>query len=93
MIGLACLTAPEKDVEALMSLVERDPKTTLKVDLKAGTCQAPGLTVAVSIPDHVRDTLMTGAWDTTGLLLDRYEDVNAVSSRLPYLSGFSSSPR
>jgi 3-isopropylmalate/(R)-2-methylmalate dehydratase small subunit len=93
MIGLACLTASEKDVEALMSLVERDPGTTLKVDLKAGTCQAPGLTVAVSIPDHVRDTLMTGAWDTTGLLLDRYEDVNAVSSRLPYLSGFSSSPR
>jgi len=93
MIGLACLTAPEKDVEALMSLVERDPKTTLKVDVKAGTCQAPGLTIAVSIPDHVRDTLMTGAWDTTGLLLDRYEDVNAVSSRLPYLSGFSSSPR
>jgi hypothetical protein len=47
----------------------------------------------VSIPDHVRDTLMTGAWDTTGLLLDRYEDVNAVSSRLPYLSDFSSSLR
>ena len=93
MIGLACLTASEKDVAALMSLVERDPKTTLKVDLKAGTCQAPGLTVSVSIPDHVRDTLMTGAWDTTGLLLGRYEEVNAVSSRLPYLSGFSSSPR
>jgi 3-isopropylmalate/(R)-2-methylmalate dehydratase small subunit len=93
MIGLACLTASETDVEALLSLVERVPKTTLKVDLKAGTCQAPGLTVAVSIPDHVRDTLMTGAWDTTGLLLDRYEEVNAVSSRLPYLSGFSSSPR
>jgi 3-isopropylmalate/(R)-2-methylmalate dehydratase small subunit len=93
MIGLACLTASAKDVEALMSLVERDPKTTLKVDLKAGTCQAPGLTIAVSIPDHVRDTLITGAWDTTGLLLDRYEDVNAVSSRLPYLSDFSSSPQ
>jgi 3-isopropylmalate/(R)-2-methylmalate dehydratase small subunit len=93
MIGLACVTASAKDIEALMSLVERDPKATLRVDLQAGTCQAAGLDVAVSIPDHVRDTLMTGAWDTTGLLLDRYEEVNAVSARLPYLTGFSSSPR
>jgi hypothetical protein len=42
----------------------------------------------VSIPDHVRDTLMTGAWDTTGLLLDNYDQVNAVAERLPYLAGF-----
>ena len=93
MMGLACVTASASDIEALMSLVERDPQARLKVDLKAGTCEAPGLTVAVSIPEHVRDTLMTGAWDTTGLLLDHYEQVNAVSARLPYLSGFSSSPR
>jgi 3-isopropylmalate/(R)-2-methylmalate dehydratase small subunit len=93
MMGLACVTAPAKDIEALMSLVERDPKVAFTIDLSAGTCQAPGITVAISIPDHVRDTLMTGAWDTTGLLLDNYEQVNAVSARLPYLSGFSSSPR
>jgi 3-isopropylmalate/(R)-2-methylmalate dehydratase small subunit len=88
MIGLACVTASAKDVEALISLVERHPQAVLKVDLKAGTCQAPGMTVAISIPDHVRDALMAGAWDTTGLLLDDYEQVNAVSARLPYLNGF-----
>ncbi len=93
MIGLACVTASAADVEALMSLVERQPETPLKVDIGAGTCQALAMTVRVGIPDHVRDTLMTGAWDTTGLLLDRYEQVNAVSARLPYLTGFSSSPR
>jgi 3-isopropylmalate/(R)-2-methylmalate dehydratase small subunit len=93
MIGLACVTASANDVEALMALVDRDPGTTLTIDLKAGTCQAPGITVSVSVPEHVRDSLMTGAWDTTGLLLDRYEQVNATSVRLPYLDGFSPSPR
>lgn len=93
MIGLACVTAPARDVESLMSLVARDAEALLKIDLGTGTCHSPGLTVAISIPDHVRDTLMTGAWDTTGLLLDRYEQVNAASARLPYLSGFSTSPR
>ena len=90
MIGLACVTASEKDVERLMSLVEGDPSAVLRIDLKAGTCQAPGGAVPISIPDHVRDTLMTGAWDTTGLLLDNYEQVNAVAAKLPYLSGFDS---
>jgi len=88
MIGLACATASAPDVAALMSLVERDPRATLTVDVKAGTCQAPGMTVAISIPDHVRDALMTGAWDTTGLLLDNYAEVTAVAAKLPYLAGF-----
>jgi 3-isopropylmalate/(R)-2-methylmalate dehydratase small subunit len=88
MIGLACVTASGKDVERLMALVEGNPNAVLMIDLRAGTCQAPGLAVPVSIPDHVRDTLMTGTWDTTGLLLDNYEQVNAVAAHLPYLSGF-----
>jgi 3-isopropylmalate/(R)-2-methylmalate dehydratase small subunit len=89
MIGLACVTASREDVDALMSLVERNPQAVLTVDLKAGTCRAPGMTVAISIPDHVRDALMTGAWDTTGLLLDRYGQVDAVAAKLPYLTGFA----
>jgi 3-isopropylmalate/(R)-2-methylmalate dehydratase small subunit len=88
MIGLACVTASASDVEKLMSLVERDPMAVLTIDLKAGLCRAPALTMPVSIPDHVRDTLMTGAWDTTGLLLDNYDQVNAVAARLPYLAEF-----
>jgi 3-isopropylmalate/(R)-2-methylmalate dehydratase small subunit len=88
MIGLACVTASPTDVAALMAMVDGAPNIVLKVDLKAGTCRANGVTIPVSIPDHVRDTLMTGAWDTTGLLLDKYEEVDAVASKLPYLAGF-----
>jgi 3-isopropylmalate/(R)-2-methylmalate dehydratase small subunit len=88
MIGLACATASAPDVESLMSLVEREPNTMLKIDLKTGRCQTSGLTVPIAIPAHVRDALMTGAWDTTGLLIDSYEQVNAVAAKLPYLRGF-----
>ena len=88
MMGLACVTASAKDVEALMSLVDRNPAAALSVDLKAGTCQAPGMTVTISIPDHIRDTLMTGGWDTTGLLIDNYEQVERTAAKLPYLAGF-----
>ena len=88
MIGLACVTAAPRDIEALMAQVERDPATTLHIDLEAGTCKAAGLEIRVSIPANVRDALMTGAWDTTGLLRERYDEVNATAAKLPYLAGF-----
>jgi len=50
-------------------------------------CAAGDLRCAVSLPPNVRDAFATGAWDTTGLLLERYEDVNATSARLPYIAG------
>ena len=39
-------------------------------------------------PPNARDALVTGAWDTTGLLLERYGEVDAVAARLPYIAGF-----
>jgi hypothetical protein len=61
--------------------------TELRVDPKRAHA-AGDVQVKVSIPPNARDALITGAWDTTGLLLDRYDEVDAASARLPYVSGF-----
>jgi 3-isopropylmalate/(R)-2-methylmalate dehydratase small subunit len=89
MIGLPCLTASSADIEVLMRQVELHPATRLDVDLVAGTCVAGDIRVVASLPPHVRDAFVTGAWDTTGLLLDRYAEVDAVAAKLPYIGGFS----
>jgi 3-isopropylmalate/(R)-2-methylmalate dehydratase small subunit len=88
MMGLACATTDVDTVRALMDLVERRPDTVLRVDVAAGTCDVEGTRYRLSVPPNVRDALITGAWDTTGMLLDRFADVETVASRLPYLSGF-----
>ena len=88
MIGLPCVTASPEEVRRLQDLIERSPETEVRIDLVAGTCVAGDLRTNVSIPPNVRDALATGAWDTTGLLLDRYEEVDAASQRLPYVAGF-----
>ena len=85
MIGLACVTASAADVQALMDRIEASPGTIVEVDLLARTCVAGDFRCAVSLPPNVRDALTTGAWDTTGMLLDRYEEVDAASARLPYI--------
>jgi 3-isopropylmalate/(R)-2-methylmalate dehydratase small subunit len=88
MIGLPCVTASAEDVRKLQDLIERSPETEVRVDVEKGTCDAGDLHMPVSIPPNVRDALVSGAWDTTGLLLDRYDEVDAASQRLPYVSGF-----
>jgi hypothetical protein len=67
-----------------MALVERQPATVLALDLQAGTCDAGSVRCAISLPSKVREAFATGAWDTTGMLLDKYEQVRATAERLPY---------
>jgi 3-isopropylmalate/(R)-2-methylmalate dehydratase small subunit len=88
MIGMPCVTAAPADVRTLMDLVEKNPRTELRIDLVAGTCDADGFRCAVSLPPKIREGFITGAWDTTGMLLDHYEQVDATAARLPYVSGF-----
>jgi 3-isopropylmalate/(R)-2-methylmalate dehydratase small subunit len=87
MIGLVCVTASAAHVGALRTVTD-DTKKVLAVDLSALTVTAPGVSVPISLPESTRQALMTGEWDATGLLLERYDEVRAVAARLPYLRGF-----
>lgn len=42
----------------------------------------------VRLPAAARDSFLQGTWDATALLLDRFEEVENVAKRLPYLSGW-----
>jgi 3-isopropylmalate/(R)-2-methylmalate dehydratase small subunit len=88
MIGLPCVTASPDDVRALMERVEARPESRLRVDLQASRCETDSFSCAIALPAHARDALLTGAWDTTGMLLERFDEVNAVGERLPYVHGF-----
>jgi 3-isopropylmalate/(R)-2-methylmalate dehydratase small subunit len=87
-IGLACVTASHDEIDRLMTLVEGTPSTQLELSLKNQTLQAAGRQVPVGIEGPVRDALLTGTWDGTGLLLDDFEVVRGVASRVPYIRGF-----
>jgi 3-isopropylmalate/(R)-2-methylmalate dehydratase small subunit len=89
IIGLPCVTAPPETLRALMARVDARPDAALRIDLGAGTCEVGDFSCAVTMPPHTRDALVTGAWDTTSLLLERYEEVDATAARLPYAGGWS----
>ena len=88
MIGMPCVTASAEDVAAIQERVERNAQARIHIDLAAGTCEVDGFRCTVSMPQKFRDAFLTGAWDSTGMLLDRYEQVDSTAARLPYVSGF-----
>jgi hypothetical protein len=44
--------------------------------------------IAASLPTAIRESFISGQWNPTAMLLDRFEEVKAVAARLPYLNGF-----
>ena len=87
-IGLACVTVAHEEVDRLMAAVERTPSTRLVLSLRDRTLEVAGRQVPVDIEDSVRDALLTGTWDATGMLVDDFDVVRGVASRIPYIRGF-----
>lgn len=87
-LGLPCVTVSRADAAALMEAVEADPRVDVTVDLHQCAVTAGTLRVRAAIPDAARQAFVTGAWDATGLLRARPDEVRALAARLPYLSDF-----
>ncbi len=87
-IGLACVTAARDVVGGLMTRVEADPSVPLALSLADRVLAVGGERLAVTVEDQVRDALLSGTWDATGLLLDDFDVVRGVASRVPYVRGF-----
>ncbi len=41
-----------------------------------------------TLPAALRDAFLSGQWNPTAMLLDRFDEVRAVADRLPYIRGF-----
>jgi 3-isopropylmalate/(R)-2-methylmalate dehydratase small subunit len=87
VLGMPCPTASAATLDALMTAVERDPSTEIVVDLSAMRVAAAGQSYELSLPPAAREAFLDGSWDATGLLLERFDDVRAVASGLPYVTG------
>ncbi len=87
-LGMPCVTATPAAIASLMAVIERRPREPVTVDLRQMRSRAGQVQVAVGLPASVREAFLDGTWDATGLLLERFGEVKAAASRLPYMKGF-----
>ena len=89
-LGIPAVTLTGNVVAELMDLVDKDPASAFTLDLESKTLsRAGGKSYGVDLPDAARSALLSGAWDTTGMLVANREKVAAVAARLPYVDGWA----
>ena len=89
MIGLPCFAADHASVDRLQAAIERSPAVTLDADVAAGIIRAGDIAIQASLPSALRDGFVSGQWNLTAMLLDRFDDVRLTAERLPYLTAFA----
>ena len=88
MMGMPCVVADAMSIDAVQTLIEQDPTVTLAVDVATGVVRAGAIEIRASLPSAVRDAFLSGQWNPTAMLLDRFDEVRGVAEKLPYVSGF-----
>ena len=87
-LGMPCVTGAAAQIARLQDLVTQAPALVVSIDLEAMQLACGDWRMPVSLPPAARESFLDGTWDATGLLLDRYEQVEETMSRVPYLNGW-----
>ena len=84
-----CVTAGKDEIVILQDAIEADPSQRLELDLTVKTVTCGDTVLNFDLPESNRISLLEGAWDSIGMLLEGADAVKAVAERLPYTTGFS----
>jgi 3-isopropylmalate/(R)-2-methylmalate dehydratase small subunit len=88
MIGLPCFTADASAIDRLQTAVEQTPSVEIECGVESGSIRAGDLRITATLPGPLREAFLSGQWNPTAMLLDRFDEVRAVPGRLPYLNDF-----
>ncbi len=88
MLGIPCLSISQADLEWLQKAIERSPKETVSVDVDKQQVRFGDKVIQARVPDGPRNQLVQGTWDSTAVLLEAGDRIEATAKKLPYVSGY-----
>ena len=88
-LGIPAVSVGADAIESLMRRVESDPLATIEVDLEEREVRCGGERYTMEFVETYRQSLVSGSWDSTAVLLAHREEIAATAGRLPYMSGFA----
>jgi len=88
VLGIPCFVAEPAAVKSLQGDLEANPDLLIEANVETGVITAGTLGIQASLPQGLREAFLTDRWNPTAMLLDDFEQVGSVASRLPYVTGF-----
>ncbi|MGH7428722.1 MAG: 3-isopropylmalate dehydratase small subunit [Candidatus Methylomirabilaceae bacterium] len=87
-LGLPCLAVSADDGAWLREAVARQPEQEILLDVEHQLVRLGERTLQARIPDHARHQLLTGTWNTMGILLEAGNEIERLAQGLPYVTGY-----
>ena len=88
ILGMPCFVASHDDIDRMQTLIAKAPDIVVAADVVSGVITAGDLRLTATLPAALREGFLSGQWNPTAMLLDRFDEVRAVAARLPYIRGF-----
>ena len=88
VLGIPCLTAEMGEIEWLLREVEQHPDRPVEVDVERREVRFNGRVIRAAIPDGARHQLVSGGWNSMGVLLDAGDAIERTARALPYVAGY-----
>jgi 3-isopropylmalate/(R)-2-methylmalate dehydratase small subunit len=85
-IGIPCLTATAEVVNRVQDFLQANPTAEITLNLETQTVTFGGETLAVTMPEGVRQAFLAGTWDACGQLVANAEAIRATAAQLPYVT-------
>ena len=85
-LAMPCVIATAADIEQLRAALDRDPATTVTIDVsQLAVRTSGGLAFPVTMPESAREALVTGRWDPIQELLIHHSAIDAKARELHYV--------
>lgn len=88
-LGIPAVVVSENDIKIFQQLALENAGLTWTVDLDSSTVFNAHTKAGLHMPEHHKQTLKQGLWDSTSLLLGNIEEVKHLYSNLPYTHNYS----
>ncbi len=83
-LGMPCLSLPREALRELAELTKTHPSSEFVIDVALCQVTAGGKTFSGSLPNHARESLIQGKWDSIAELLEGIPLVKQTAQELPY---------
>lgn len=83
-LGIPAVCVTESKASKLQKVCTDNSELIWTVDLNRMSVACEQISVSIEMPDHHRDILVSGLWDSTNLLLENMPDAANLYESLPY---------
>ncbi len=87
-MGIPAIALPHHDIEQIMQTVETNPATPIQIYVRDEVVSVGEHRYHFDLSPAYRNALLSGAWDSTSVMLNNLEEIKATATRLPYTTNF-----